>query len=86
MSVGDTHHYILDTILPRHFIQSAEQAGMSASVIHAVMSELIMQTPQAIATVLEALPGDFPQAISASIVGGMERRLRLIGESSITPG
>jgi serine/threonine-protein kinase HipA len=81
MSVGDTHHYILDTILPRHFIQSAEQAGMSASVIKAVMAELIEQTPQAIATALEALPDDFPQAISASIVGGMERRLRLIGES-----
>ncbi len=26
MAVGDTHHYILDTILPRHFIQSAAQA------------------------------------------------------------
>ncbi len=86
MSVGDTRHYILDTILPRHFMQSAEQAGMSASVIHAVMSELIMQTPQAIATVLEALPGDFPQAISASIVGGMERRLRLLDSGSVMPG
>ena len=86
MSVGDTHHYILDKILPRHFIQSAEQAGMSGGVIHAVMTELIEQTPLAIATTLAALPDDFPHAISASIVGGMERRLRLIRERSLTRG
>lgn len=81
MSVGDARHYILDKILPRHFIQSAEQAGMSARVINAVMTELIEQTPQAIATVLEALPDDFPQAVSASILSGMERRLNLLGRS-----
>jgi serine/threonine-protein kinase HipA len=86
MSVGDTRHYILDTILPRHFIQSAAQAGMSASVIHRVMSELMEQTPQAIATALEKLPDDFPEAISESIVGGVQRRLRLIEESLKPPG
>lgn len=78
MFVGDSRHYILDTILPRHFIQSAEQAGMPASVVQAVLSELKELTPKAIASVGKLLPKDFPEAISTSIFSGMERRLKLI--------
>jgi len=81
MAVGDTRHYILDTILPRHFIQSAEQAGMSAEMVNAVMTELIEQAPRAIASAQEQLPGDFPESISESIVGGLQRRLGLMEES-----
>jgi serine/threonine-protein kinase HipA len=78
MSVGDGRRYILDTILPRHFIQSAEQAGMPASVVQAVLSELAELTPKAIASVRGSLPKAFPEAISTSIFSGMERRLKLI--------
>jgi len=81
MAVGDTRHYILDTVLPRHFIQSADQAGMSAGVVNAVMTELIEQAPQAIATAQEQLPDDFPESISGSIVGGLQRRLSLMKEN-----
>jgi len=81
MAVGDTRHYILDTILPRHFIQSAAQAGMSAGVVNAVMTELLEQAPQAIATAQEQLPDDFPESISGSIMGGFQRRLSLMEEN-----
>ena len=81
MAVGDTRHYILDTILPRHFIQSAAQAGMSAGVVNAVMTELLEQAPQAIATAQEQLPDDFPESISGSIIGGFQRRLSLMEEN-----
>ncbi len=86
MSVGDTRHYILDTILPRHFIQSADQAGMSAGVVNAVMTDLIEQAPRAITAVQEQLPVDFPEPISGSIVGGLQRRLRLVEENLKPPG
>ncbi len=78
MSVGDSRHYILDTILPRHFIQSADNAGMPASVVQGAMSELQELAPKAIASVRANLPEDFPEAICTSIFGGMERRLKLI--------
>jgi serine/threonine-protein kinase HipA len=33
MSVGDNRHYRIDEILPRHFYQTSEQAGLSKSLV-----------------------------------------------------
>lgn len=85
MSVGDSRHYVLDTILPRHFVQSAEQAGMPASVVHELLNELVERAPKAIAAVVEALPSNFPKAMIASILDGMRRRLKVIEEADGTP-
>lgn len=84
MSVGDSRHYIIDSIMPRHFAQSAHQVGMPASVIQTLMNDLVERTPQAMASVAEKLPSDFPEQITASILGGMQRRLKII-EAAAAP-
>lgn len=78
MSVGDNRHYVLDTIRPRHFMQSAEQAGVPADVVQSIMSDLLTLAPTATESVLQRLPDDFPQDIERSIVSGFQRRLELI--------
>ena len=78
MAVGARRHYAIDAIMPRHFVQSAEQAGVPARAVEALMDELLEKAPMAIASVAEELPRDFPENIKSSILGGVERRLRLI--------
>lgn len=79
MSVGDKRHYVIDSILPRHFVQSAEQAGMPATTVSEIMQELVDRTPHAIATATEQLPSGFPKQIKASIVRGLNERIGLLG-------
>jgi len=74
MSVGDKRHYVLDTILPRHFIQSAQQAGMPATTVDEIMAELADQVPQATEAATAQLPADFPRQIRTSIVQGLKAR------------
>jgi serine/threonine-protein kinase HipA len=78
MSVGDKRHYVLDTILPRHFLQSAAQAGMPATTVENIMDELVSEAPAATTSALKRLPSDFPEHIHTSILGGLAARLKLV--------
>jgi serine/threonine-protein kinase HipA len=80
MSVGDKRHYVLDSILPRHFIQSAAQGGMPARAIEEIMQELVDRVPAAIAAASARLPEDFPKQIRASIVEGLNARHEILLE------
>ena len=33
MSVGENRHYLIDTVMPRHFVESAENAGVPGDVV-----------------------------------------------------
>lgn len=78
MSAGNNRHYVLDTILPRHFVQSAEQAGVPGSVVAEIMDELANRMPGAIAEATRQLPPDFPKHMRKSIFDGITRRLRSV--------
>lgn len=80
MSVGNQRHYVLDTILPRHFIQSAERAGMPATAVEQIMDELTDRTPNAIEQVTAQLPRDFPKHISESIIRALVERSKVLRE------
>jgi serine/threonine-protein kinase HipA len=82
MSAGKNRHYLIDTIMPRHFVESAENAGVPGSVVHTQLKELAALTPGAIESVLQRLPADFPSDISSSIVSGLRQRLTLAESSS----
>jgi len=75
-SVGKNKHYVIDTILPRHFIQTGESAGIPRSTTHDIMSELLTQVPAAIEKVRQELPPFFPKPLLRSITNGMLRRFR----------
>ncbi len=78
MSVGRNRHYIVETIKPRHFRESAEQAGMPASTVREITDELQRTWPTALAAATGQLPKNFPERIVNSIVAGVAQRLRLI--------
>src|SRR5947209_3537367 len=74
-SVGKNKHYVIDTILPRHFIQTGEAAGLPGSTTRQIMAELLTQAPAALEKVREELPRSFPKPLLESIAKGMMRRL-----------
>jgi serine/threonine-protein kinase HipA len=74
MAVGDNRHYVVDTILPRHFTQTAAKAGVSS--IEPIFEELRDSASAAIKNVLDTLPSDFPAQTADSISKGFQARLR----------
>jgi serine/threonine-protein kinase HipA len=80
LAVGANNHYVVDTILPRHFIQTGESAGISAATTQDTLRELQARVPAALEAVREELPAGFPEDIVNSIYKGMLNRLRRIEE------
>lgn len=78
MAVGVNRHYRINTITPRHFLQSAQQAGIGGEIVHSIFAELRQTGRQAIARTLDRLPARFPKAVSGSIQAGFLRRLQQI--------
>ena len=83
MAVGKNRHYPINFIAPRHFIQTAEAAGVPDRVTTDVLHEVLAQTPAAIDRVSQTMPSGFPGQLAQSIQKGMLRRLALIER---TPG
>ena len=82
MAVGDRRHYVLDTVLPRHFLQTAKRCGVSLALIRDIFCEIADTAPAAIDTALADLPRGFPNHITDSIVGGLRQRLRTLERAS----
>jgi serine/threonine-protein kinase HipA len=75
MAVGDSRHYAIHTMMPRHFIQSAAQAGIGAAVLEQIFEDIRSRAPKAIEKVKQTLPADFPEEVAISIIGGFNTRL-----------
>jgi serine/threonine-protein kinase HipA len=78
MSAGDNRHYVVDRIMPRHFVQHANAAGLPAGTMDAVFTELVQAAPGAIEAAHAAMPDDCPAALIESIVSGFNVRLQLL--------
>ena len=75
MAVGDSRHYVVETVVPHHFLQTAAKARIGASVVERVFENIQARAPAAIEKVRQTLPADFPEEIATSIFGGFEQRL-----------
>jgi serine/threonine-protein kinase HipA len=82
MAVGDKRHYILDSVAPRHFVQTAASCGVSAILVRGVLEEIERDADRAVEATTRELPNGFPQEIVSSIVGGLRRRLRLFAHAA----
>lgn len=76
MAVGDNRHYIMKTIAPRHFIQTANRAGVGKEVVVSIFDELRETAERAIDREAAKLPEGYPMEVAESIISGMKRRLR----------
>jgi serine/threonine-protein kinase HipA len=82
MAVGDRRHYTIDSIMPRHFLQTAPSSGVSASLVQGILDEIENDTDRAIDAAVSGLPSAFPERIVSSVIEGVRRRLRLIAHAT----
>jgi len=78
MSAGE-QHYAIEYIEPRHFIQTAERAGLPGAIAADALKEIAERTAAATATVEKQLPPGFPEALHISVQKGFMGRLAKIG-------
>ena len=81
LAVGDSRHYVVHEIMPRHFLQTAAKSGIPSRVVQSILDELLEFAQTAISKVMEDLPAGFPAELARSIVGGQRSRLRLVERS-----
>ena len=74
---GDNRHYVVDTILPRQFFETAGRSGVAA-LVQGIFDELAAHVPGPLDSVPNTLPAGFPIKLSESIANGVRRRLGLI--------
>lgn len=70
---GDTAHYRLAEILPRHWQAVAQRSGIPG--LWSDMQAMVGRVPQALDAVAAQLPRDFPQALASSIMTGVSRHV-----------
>ena len=78
MSVGKNRHYEIHEILPRHYIQTADKAGVGQTVVASIMDDLKQTATKNADTVFNCLPAAFPPSLIDPVRKGiMERVARL---------
>lgn len=80
MSVGKNRHYAIQDIMPRHFMQTADLAGIGKPMMNALFEELATGTENKIASLTEVLPRDFPAALVDSVMVALRHRTRLLAD------
>jgi len=82
MSVGTNRHYRIDEIQPRHFEQTAKQAGLADGMVESALTQISDALPDAIATVSASLPERFPEELRDSIAKGALKRCGTIAAAA----
>jgi serine/threonine-protein kinase HipA len=78
MAVGDNRHYRIDMIAPRHFLQTAQSAGMGANIVVSIFEELRDTVIDAVTSTVAKLPRNFPEEVAATIQLGINKRLQAV--------
>ena len=78
MSVGSDRQYAIGFIEGRHFVQSAERAGLPATLAHAALEEVARDAKQAMEAVAKHLPAGLLETIHVCVHKGMKSRLAKI--------
>ena len=76
MAIGNNRHYVVHTIVGRHFVQTAKSCGLPDKMVAEVIQELTDTATKSIEQALSALPKGFPEKIAASISSGVRQRCR----------
>jgi serine/threonine-protein kinase HipA len=80
MSVGKNRHSAIRDIMPRHFMQTADLAGIAKPMINALFEDLATGTENKIASLTEGLPQHFPAALVDSVMAALRHRTRLLAD------
>ncbi|MET0429156.1 MAG: HipA domain-containing protein [Microvirga sp.] len=80
MSVGINRHYRVDDIVPRHFRQTADMAGIGLAVLSSIVAELAAGALAKAEQVVAALPVRFPDELVRPVLEAIEHRARLLAQ------
>lgn len=80
MSVGNKRHYPVDNIMPRHFLQTAELAGIGAPLMRTTFEDLSARAEKQVDAVIASLPPNFPDQLLSSVKAAIKKRARLLTE------
>ncbi|WP_430437464.1 HipA domain-containing protein [Oceanibaculum nanhaiense] len=83
MSVGKNRHYPVDDIIPRHFLQTAELAGVGVPLMRALFEEIADTAVGRTDTVMESLPLGFPEQLIASVTKAIRQRTKLVADAKL---
>ena len=78
MSVGSDRQYTIGFIEGRHFIQTAERAGLSAALAQAALEEVAKEAEQAMDAVAKLLPAGLLETIHVCVHKAIKSRLAKI--------
>ncbi len=81
MAVGANRHYVVHTILGRHFKQTADACGLPTKTLNEIVQEIGDTGKAKIDATMSSLPASFPEEIAASIAGGVKRRIDSLGNA-----
>jgi serine/threonine-protein kinase HipA len=75
---GKNRHYRWKNIRARHWMHTAELAGLNEKTAKEIMTELKENTGKVIDTVSSQLPAGFPKELAESICNGLESNSKLL--------
>jgi serine/threonine-protein kinase HipA len=78
MAIGANRHYVVHTIVGRHFMQTAKSCGLAERTAKDVIAELGDTVARSVERTISGLPKDFPEKIANSIADGVKRRLNVL--------
>ena len=78
MAVGNSRHYAIKTVVPRHFIESAVKGGMGRKAALDVLDDLHAAVPTALRAALANLPPGFPEGLAETVAKAVQSRLESI--------
>lgn len=81
MAIGDNRHYLVNTVLGRHFIQTAKRSSLPDKVVADIIDELKSTGATAIDKTISSLPGGFPAQVADSVASAAKHRLTLLDTS-----
>ena len=80
MAVGDSRHDAMGSISSRHFVETAQRAGVSQRLVEAIFDELLEVIPDALDAVETAQSASFRAALRNSVFAGARVRTRRLQE------
>lgn len=78
MSVGDNRHYKIERIEGRHFVQTAQRAGLPVHMGKIALEQIAGQADEAFNSLENLLPRSFPEKLHASVRAAFLDRLKKI--------
>lgn len=78
MAIGDRRRRQLNSVMPRHFLQTAGRARMHARGVEQTLAEITGTVEHALGAAEADLPDGFPKKLAASIFAGVRARAKLL--------